>query len=71
MSYKKSPKPCKLCKTFGGNAESHITDHCSRKNLLSDLLDGHKKKQIDRTKKGEFCTMTKAFKKTSSKGKKA
>eukprot|EP00957_Ditylum_brightwellii_P027345 2066883-Ditylum_brightwellii.AAC.1 len=43
-SSKKRHKHCKLCKMFGGNAESHTTDHCNKKNLLSGLLDGHKKK---------------------------
>eukprot|EP00957_Ditylum_brightwellii_P027206 2056526-Ditylum_brightwellii.AAC.1 len=41
---KKSHKHCKLCKMFGGNVELHTTDHCNKKNLLSGLLDGHKKK---------------------------
>eukprot|EP00957_Ditylum_brightwellii_P203718 15335923-Ditylum_brightwellii.AAC.1 len=70
-SYKKSCKPCKLCKMFGGNAELHTTDCYNKKSLLSDLFDGHKKKHMDRAKKEEFCTMAKAFKKTSVKGKKA
>eukprot|EP00957_Ditylum_brightwellii_P140927 10734721-Ditylum_brightwellii.AAC.1 len=34
----------KHCKIFGGSAELHTTDHCNKKNLLSGLLDGHKKK---------------------------
>eukprot|EP00957_Ditylum_brightwellii_P056442 4278119-Ditylum_brightwellii.AAC.2 len=41
---KKSCKHCKLYKMFGGNDKLHTTDHCNEKNLLSDLLDGHKKK---------------------------
>eukprot|EP00957_Ditylum_brightwellii_P175893 13393690-Ditylum_brightwellii.AAC.1 len=56
---------------FGGNAELHVTDHCNKKNLLSGLLDGHKKKHMDRAKKEESCAMAKAFKKASGKGKKA
>eukprot|EP00957_Ditylum_brightwellii_P174994 13323532-Ditylum_brightwellii.AAC.1 len=44
VSYKKNCKLCKFCKVFGGNAESHTTDYCNKKNLLSSLLDGHKKK---------------------------
>eukprot|EP00957_Ditylum_brightwellii_P166417 12667933-Ditylum_brightwellii.AAC.1 len=40
-------------------------------NLLSGLLDGHKKKHSDRAKKEEFCAMAKAFKKATIKGKKA
>eukprot|EP00957_Ditylum_brightwellii_P096569 7354981-Ditylum_brightwellii.AAC.1 len=44
-SSKKSRKHCEICKMFGGNAESHTTDCCNKKNLLSGLLDGHKKKQ--------------------------
>eukprot|EP00957_Ditylum_brightwellii_P153753 11702594-Ditylum_brightwellii.AAC.1 len=70
-SSKKSHKQCKLCKMFGGNAKLHTTDCCNKKNLLSGLLDGHKKKQVDRAKKEEFCAMAKAFRKASVKGKKA
>eukprot|EP00957_Ditylum_brightwellii_P093687 7133589-Ditylum_brightwellii.AAC.1 len=70
-SYKKSCKPCKLCKTIGGNDELHTTDCCNKKNLLSSLLDGHKKKHIDRAKKEEFCAVAKNFKTASGKGKKA
>eukprot|EP00957_Ditylum_brightwellii_P036773 2785332-Ditylum_brightwellii.AAC.1 len=55
---------------FGGNAKLHTTDHCNNKKLLPDLFDGHKKKQLDRAKKEEFCAMMKAFMKASSKGKK-
>eukprot|EP00957_Ditylum_brightwellii_P203226 15333757-Ditylum_brightwellii.AAC.2 len=54
---------------FGGNAELHTTEHCSKKNLLSSLLDRHKKKLMDKAKKEEFCTMAKAFKKASFKSK--
>eukprot|EP00957_Ditylum_brightwellii_P126113 9613847-Ditylum_brightwellii.AAC.1 len=50
---------------FGGNTELHTTDCCNKKNLLSGLLDVHKKKQFDRAKKEEFCAMVKAFKKAS------
>ena len=70
-SSKKSRKHYELCRMFGGNTKMHTTDRCSKKNLLSGLLDGHKKKQFDRAKKEEFCAMAKAFKKASSKGKKA
>eukprot|EP00957_Ditylum_brightwellii_P067726 5141286-Ditylum_brightwellii.AAC.1 len=56
---------------FGGNAELHTTDRCNKKKLLSSLLDGQKKKCMDRAKKEEFCAMAKAFKKASNKGKKA
>eukprot|EP00957_Ditylum_brightwellii_P185300 14110093-Ditylum_brightwellii.AAC.1 len=48
----------------------HTTYQCNKKNLLSGLLDGHKKKHMDRAKKEEFCTMAKAFKKALVKGKK-
>eukprot|EP00957_Ditylum_brightwellii_P065086 4936985-Ditylum_brightwellii.AAC.1 len=48
---KKTCKHCKLCKMFGGNSESHTTDSCNKKNFLSGLLDGHKKKRFDRAKK--------------------
>eukprot|EP00957_Ditylum_brightwellii_P111908 8534121-Ditylum_brightwellii.AAC.1 len=70
-SNKKSCKPYKFCKMFGGSAELHTTDRCNKKNLLSVLLDGHKKKRINRAKKEEFCDMAKAFKKASFKSKKA
>eukprot|EP00957_Ditylum_brightwellii_P154044 11724052-Ditylum_brightwellii.AAC.1 len=60
---KKSHKHCKLYKLFGGNAKLHTTDHCNTKNLLSGLLDGHKKKKIDMAKKEEFRAMAKASKK--------
>eukprot|EP00957_Ditylum_brightwellii_P021902 1651763-Ditylum_brightwellii.AAC.1 len=62
-SYKKSHKLCKLCKILGGNAELYTTDCCNKKNLLSSLLDRHKKKQMDRAKKEEFCVIAKIFKK--------
>eukprot|EP00957_Ditylum_brightwellii_P090581 6898797-Ditylum_brightwellii.AAC.1 len=32
MSNKKSCRLYKLCKIFGGNAESHTTDHCNKNN---------------------------------------
>eukprot|EP00957_Ditylum_brightwellii_P003421 259356-Ditylum_brightwellii.AAC.2 len=69
-SNKKSHKPCNLCKMFGGNAELHTTDHCNKTNLLSRLLDEHKKKCMDKAKKEKFCTMAKAFNKASFKSKK-
>eukprot|EP00957_Ditylum_brightwellii_P208197 15356265-Ditylum_brightwellii.AAC.1 len=50
-SNKKSHKLCKLCKMFGGNAELHITYCCNKKNLLSGLLDGDKKKCMYKAKK--------------------
>eukprot|EP00957_Ditylum_brightwellii_P041630 3153055-Ditylum_brightwellii.AAC.1 len=56
---------------FSDNAELHTTDCCSKKNLLSGLLNGHKKKHMDRAKKEEFCAMAKALKKASFKSKKA
>eukprot|EP00957_Ditylum_brightwellii_P059909 4548547-Ditylum_brightwellii.AAC.1 len=56
---------------FGGNAESHTTEHCNKKNLMLGLLDGHKKKQFDRAKKEELHNMSKTFKKALVKGKKA
>eukprot|EP00957_Ditylum_brightwellii_P136162 10384585-Ditylum_brightwellii.AAC.1 len=43
-SSKKSRKHYELCRMFGGNTKMHTTDRCSKKNLLSGLLDGHKKK---------------------------
>eukprot|EP00957_Ditylum_brightwellii_P016933 1276968-Ditylum_brightwellii.AAC.1 len=55
---------------FGGNAELRTTNHCNKKNLLSGLLDEHKKKRVDRAKKEKFCAMAKAFRKASVKGKK-
>eukprot|EP00957_Ditylum_brightwellii_P208465 15357591-Ditylum_brightwellii.AAC.1 len=55
---------------LGGNTELHTTDCCNKKNLISGLLDGQKKKHLDKAKKEEFCTMAKAFKKASGKGKK-
>eukprot|EP00957_Ditylum_brightwellii_P052421 3974888-Ditylum_brightwellii.AAC.1 len=55
---------------FGNNAELHTTDCCNKKNLLSSLLYGHKKKHIDKAKKEELCAMVKAFKKVSFKSKK-
>eukprot|EP00957_Ditylum_brightwellii_P160511 12219003-Ditylum_brightwellii.AAC.1 len=70
-SNKKSCKPYKFYKMFGGNAESHTTDCCNKKNLLSSLLDEHKKKCMDKVNKEEFCAMVKAFKKASIKRKKA
>eukprot|EP00957_Ditylum_brightwellii_P076331 5801530-Ditylum_brightwellii.AAC.1 len=70
-SNKKIHKPCKLCKMLGGNAESHTTDHCGKKNSLSSLLDGHKKKHNDKAKKEEFCSMAKVFKKAPLSSKKA
>eukprot|EP00957_Ditylum_brightwellii_P121446 9261852-Ditylum_brightwellii.AAC.1 len=70
-SYKKSCKPCKLCKMFDGIAELNTIDCYNKKNLLSGLLDRHKKKCMDRAKKEEFCTMAKVFKKASFKNKKA
>eukprot|EP00957_Ditylum_brightwellii_P136725 10426515-Ditylum_brightwellii.AAC.1 len=60
-SNKKSCKLCKLCKIFCGNADLHTTDHCNKKNLISSLLDGHKKKRMDKAKKEEFCAMAKVF----------
>eukprot|EP00957_Ditylum_brightwellii_P197616 15055155-Ditylum_brightwellii.AAC.1 len=69
-SYKKSRKQYELCKMFGVNAELHTTDCCNKKNLLSGLLDRHKKKHMERANKEEFCAMVKAFKKASGKGKK-
>eukprot|EP00957_Ditylum_brightwellii_P202699 15331390-Ditylum_brightwellii.AAC.1 len=63
MSSKKRCKYCKLCKMFGVNAELQFTDCCNKQNLLSSLLDGHKKKQSDRAKKEEFDAMAKAVKK--------
>eukprot|EP00957_Ditylum_brightwellii_P064390 4887247-Ditylum_brightwellii.AAC.1 len=68
---KKSHKHCKLCKMFGGIVELHTTDCCNKKNLLSGLLDGHKKKCFGMAKKEDFCIMVKAFKKATIKGKKA
>eukprot|EP00957_Ditylum_brightwellii_P142094 10826215-Ditylum_brightwellii.AAC.1 len=62
-SCKKSCKPCKLCKMFGSNTELHTTDRCNKKNFLSGLLDGHKKKRMDRAKKEEFHAMANASKK--------
>eukprot|EP00957_Ditylum_brightwellii_P074119 5632284-Ditylum_brightwellii.AAC.1 len=70
-SSKKSHRHCELCKIFGGNAELHITDCCNKKNLLSGLPAGYKKKQLDRAKKEELCTMAKVLKKAISKGKQA
>eukprot|EP00957_Ditylum_brightwellii_P039901 3020825-Ditylum_brightwellii.AAC.1 len=54
---------------FGSNADSHTTDCCSKKNLLSSFLDGHKKKCMDEAKKEEFCAMEKVFKKGPLKSK--
>eukprot|EP00957_Ditylum_brightwellii_P021236 1601286-Ditylum_brightwellii.AAC.1 len=71
MSNKKSYRPYKLCKMFGGAAELHITNQCNKKALLSSLLDGHKKKCMDRAKKEELFAMAKAFKKASFQSKKA
>eukprot|EP00957_Ditylum_brightwellii_P089582 6823152-Ditylum_brightwellii.AAC.1 len=50
-SNKKNCKLCKLCKMFDSNAEMHTTDRCNKNNLLSSLLDGHKKKHMERAKK--------------------
>eukprot|EP00957_Ditylum_brightwellii_P161876 12324645-Ditylum_brightwellii.AAC.1 len=36
-SYKKSCKPCELCKMFGGNAELHTTDH-RKKRICSPIF---------------------------------
>eukprot|EP00957_Ditylum_brightwellii_P206101 15346816-Ditylum_brightwellii.AAC.1 len=63
-SSKKSHKHYKLYKMSGGNAESHNTDHSNKNNLLSSLLDGHKKKHFNRSKKEDFCTMAKAHKRS-------
>eukprot|EP00957_Ditylum_brightwellii_P200506 15285624-Ditylum_brightwellii.AAC.1 len=62
-STKKSCRKCKLYKMFGGNSESHTTKQCNKKALLSSLLDGHKKKRYDKTKKEEFRAMAKALQK--------
>ena len=70
-SSKKSRKHCKLRRMFGGNAKLHTTDCCNKKNLLSGLLDTHKKKRSDRPKKEEFRAMAKAFKEATIKSKKA
>eukprot|EP00957_Ditylum_brightwellii_P030248 2290130-Ditylum_brightwellii.AAC.2 len=43
-SSKKGCKHYKLYRMFDCNAEMHTTDRCNKKNLLSGLLDGHKKK---------------------------
>ena len=70
-STKKSRRKCKLCKMFGVNSELHTTKQCNKKALLSGLLDRHKKKRYDKTKKEEFCTMVKALQKVSLKSKRA
>eukprot|EP00957_Ditylum_brightwellii_P004400 334055-Ditylum_brightwellii.AAC.1 len=56
---------------FGGNLESHSTEQCNKKALLSGLLYGHKKKRYDKTKKEEFHAMAKALQKVSLKSKRA
>eukprot|EP00957_Ditylum_brightwellii_P082964 6307610-Ditylum_brightwellii.AAC.1 len=56
---------------FGGNSESHTTKQCNKKVLLSGLLDRHKKKRYDKTKKEEFCAMAKALQKVSLNSKRA
>ena len=70
-STKKSCRKCKLCKMFGGNSESHSTKQCNKKALFAGLLDGHKKKHYDKTKKEEFCAMAKALQNVSLKSKRA
>eukprot|EP00957_Ditylum_brightwellii_P058176 4411658-Ditylum_brightwellii.AAC.1 len=40
--------------TLDGNAESHTTDHCNKKNLLSGLLDGHKNNDLPGQKRKSF-----------------
>ena len=70
-STKKSSRKCELCKMFGGNSESHTTEQCNKKALLLGLLDGHKKKRYNKTKKEEFCAMAKTFQKVSLKSKRA
>eukprot|EP00957_Ditylum_brightwellii_P127187 9697679-Ditylum_brightwellii.AAC.1 len=56
---------------FGGNLESHSTKQCNKKALLPGLVDGHKKKCYNKTKKDEFCAMAKALQKVSLKIKRA
>ena len=70
-STKNSCRKCELCKMFGGNSESHSTKQCNKKALLSGILDGHKKKRYDNTKKEEFRAMVKALQKVSLKSKRA
>eukprot|EP00957_Ditylum_brightwellii_P134328 10240995-Ditylum_brightwellii.AAC.1 len=55
---------------FGGNAGSHSTERCNKKTLLASILDGHKRKCVDKAKREEFCTMAKAFKNANLKSKK-
>eukprot|EP00957_Ditylum_brightwellii_P145693 11093472-Ditylum_brightwellii.AAC.1 len=49
---------------------SHTALNAAKKTLLASLLDGHKRKCVDKVKKEEFCAMGKAFKKANLKTKK-
>eukprot|EP00957_Ditylum_brightwellii_P166130 12648288-Ditylum_brightwellii.AAC.1 len=59
---KKIWHPCKLCKMFGASADMYTTDKCDKKNLLSTLLDKHKKKHSKEACREDFFVREKAFK---------
>eukprot|EP00957_Ditylum_brightwellii_P174698 13302655-Ditylum_brightwellii.AAC.2 len=53
-----------MCKIFDCLAETHMTDNCNMKNLLSNLLDKHKKKQSKEAQKEKCQTMIRSSKKS-------